>query len=118
VELRAGTNLAVGSAKWSLAEPLDRHGLLARACTVTEAGPPVAQVLTEAAGTPLVVAVRDAHRSAWQRDWLHALTAQRPDAVLVAVGMPIDVELVSGPAIAGHGAARVVTQAVADLLRG
>lgn len=117
-ELRAGTNLAVGDAKWSLAEPLDRHGLLAGLCTVTEGGSSVAEVVAQAAGTPLVVAVRDAHRSPWQRDWLRELTARRPDAVLVALGVPADLELVGGPAVAGHGAARVVTEVVADLLSG
>ena len=118
VELRAGTNQAVGGAKWSLAEPLGTHGPLSGVVTVTEEGPAADAVLAGAAGAPLVVAVRDAYRSDWQRAWLQRLGEMRPDAVVVALGMPADVDLVPGPAIAAHGAARVNTRAVADLLAG
>ncbi len=74
--------------------------------------------MARADGAPLVVAVRDAYRSEWQRAWLQRLVDQRPDAVVVALGMPADLDLVPGPAVAAHGAARVNTQAVADLLTG
>ncbi|WP_324275571.1 hypothetical protein [Blastococcus brunescens] len=67
---------------------------------------------------PLVVAVRDAYRSEWQRAWLRRLTEQRPDAVVVAVGMPDDAELVPGPVVLTHGAGRVNTEAAAEVLAG
>jgi beta-N-acetylhexosaminidase len=118
VELRAGTNMAVGGAKWSLAEPLRAHGALADVLTVTADGLPPEEAVAKADGRPLVLAVRDAYRSEWQRAWLQKLTDQRPDAVVVALGMPADLDLVDGPAVAAHGAARVSTQAVADLLTG
>ena len=118
VELRGGTNLAVGDAKWSLAEPLADRGLLAGLCTVREDGPAADEVLAGAEGLPLLVAVRDAGRSPWQRDRLRALTDRRPDAVVVALGAPEDVDLVPGPAVVTRGAARVLTEAVADLLAG
>jgi beta-N-acetylhexosaminidase len=75
-------------------------------------------VAARAAGRPLVVAVRDASRSPGERGWLQALLAERPDAVLVALGMPDDTGLTTGPAVAAHGAARVLTRAVAEVLRG
>ena len=115
VELRAGTNLAVGAAKWSLAQPLAARGLLAGAVTVRD-GVPVEEVLGRAAGLPLVVAVRDAYRSPWQRAWLERLTAARPDATVVALGMPDDAELAPGPVVTTHGASRALTEAAADLL--
>jgi beta-N-acetylhexosaminidase len=111
VELRAGTNMAVGNAPWSLAEPLAGFGLLAGLSTVREG----AAAPGPAAG-PLVVAVRDAYRSPWQRAWVRELLGRRPDAVLVALGMPDDLDLTDGPAIAALGAGRVNTQAVAEFL--
>jgi beta-N-acetylhexosaminidase len=118
VELRAGTNLAVGGAKWSLAEPLQAQRPLSDVLTVTADGPSADEAVARADGAPLVVAVRDAYRSEWQRAWLRRLTEQRPDAVVVALGMPADLDLVPGPAVAAHGAARANTRAVADLLAG
>jgi beta-N-acetylhexosaminidase len=118
VELRAGANMAVGAARWSLADPLAERGLLAAVVTVEEAGPPADEVLGRAAGVPLVVAVRDAYRSPWQRAWLDRLTAARPDAVVVAVGMPDDGDLAPGPFLATHGAGRVNTLAAAEVLAG
>ncbi len=118
VELRAGTNLAVGGAKWSLAEPLSARRPLSGVLTVTADGPSADQAVAAADGAPLVVAVRDAYRSEWQREWLWRLTESRPDAVVVALGMPADLDLVPGPAVAAHGAARANTRAVADLLTG
>jgi beta-N-acetylhexosaminidase len=73
-------------------------------------------VLARAEGRPLVVAVRDAYRRPEQAAWLRRLTGLRPDAVTVAVGMPDDLALVPGPALATHGAARVCTQAAAEAL--
>ena len=118
VELRAGTNLAVGGAKWSVAEPLAAQRPLSGVLTVTADGPSAEDAVAKADGAPIVVAVRDAYRSDWQRAWLQRLTEQRPDAVVVALGMPADLDLVPGPAVAAHGAARVNTHAVADLLTG
>ncbi len=118
VELRAGTNMAVGAARWSLAEPLAAQTSLRGVLTVTEDGPGPEEAVARAAGAPVVVAVRDAYRSPWQRAWLQRLTGQRPDAVVVALGMPDDLDLAPGPAVAAHGAARVNTRAVADLLTG
>ncbi|MGY1807945.1 glycoside hydrolase family 3 N-terminal domain-containing protein [Blastococcus sp. SYSU D00669] len=115
-ELRAGASMAVGAAAWGLAGPLADLGLLAEVVAVREGEPPVEQVLARAEGRPLVVVVRDAYRSPWQEKWLRRATEARPDAVTVAVGMPDDLALVPGPALATHGAARVCTQAAAEAL--
>jgi beta-N-acetylhexosaminidase len=86
--------------------------------TVEGGEPAVERVLARAGGRPLVVAVRDAYRHPDQAAWLRRLTEARPDAVTVAVGLPDDLDLVPGPAIATFGAARVCTEAAADALAG
>jgi beta-N-acetylhexosaminidase len=118
VELRGEANMAVGDARWGLAEPLAGLGLLAEAVSVRDGDPRPAAVAARAQGRPLVVVVRDAHRRPEQRGWVQALLVQRPDAVLVALGMPDDAGLTAGPAVVTHGAARVLAQAAAEALAG
>ncbi|TYP83656.1 glycoside hydrolase family 3 protein [Blastococcus xanthinilyticus] len=118
VELRSAANMAVGDARWSLADPLRELGSLDRAVTVESGDPDPEAVAASAAGRPLVVAVRDAYRSAWQERWLRRLTELRPDAVTVALGMPDDLALVPGPALATLGASRACTRAAAEALVG
>ncbi|MBX9246505.1 hypothetical protein ICW40_17065 [Actinotalea ferrariae] len=117
-ELRAEANMAVGDAKWSVAEALAEHHLLAEAVAVVDGGEAAARVVARAHGRPLVLAVRDAYRSAWQTGWVTEVLAARPDAVVVAVGMPDDGALTSGPFLAAHGAAVVNTRAAAEVLAG
>ncbi|MGY1847889.1 MULTISPECIES: glycoside hydrolase family 3 protein [unclassified Blastococcus] len=117
-ELRAEANMAVGAAGWSLADPLRELGHLDALVTVTDGGPTPDAVAGAAAGRPLVVAVRDAYRSPWQERWLRRLAQLRPDAVTVALGMPDDLALVPGPAVAVHGASRACTRAAAEALVG
>jgi beta-N-acetylhexosaminidase len=118
VELRAAANMAVGAARWSLADPLRELGALDDVVPVADGDPTPDAVAAAAAGRPLVVAVRDAYRSPWQERWLRRLTELRPDAVTVALGMPEDLDLVPGPALAVHGASRACTRAAAEALLG
>ena len=115
-ELRGTTNLAVGDARWTLAGPLERLGALAAAVPVGPDGPAAHDVATTASGRPLVLAVRDARRSRWQREWVTAMLKLRPDVVLVALGMPEDAELGARTAVLAYGAGRVNTQAAAEHL--
>jgi beta-N-acetylhexosaminidase len=121
VELHAEPNLAVGATRWGLAAALAELGPVARVLRLDAAPAHPGELDDLVAGlgsAPLVVAVRDAYRSPWQRAWLRRLADQRPDAVTVAVGMPDDLALVPGPALATHGAARVCTDAAAEALAG
>ena len=90
------TTLAAGA-------PLDRETLAA--------------VLAAAASRPLVLAVRDAHRRPTVRQWIAALLAQRPDAVVVELGVPHG-DPGGSVFVATHGAARVCGQAAAETLAG
>jgi beta-N-acetylhexosaminidase len=82
----------------------------------SEAG--VSEVVAAAGDHPLVVVVRDAHRHAWMASALAAVTAARPDAIVVEMGIAYGLGEKSGGAtlIATHGAALVSGLAVARLL--
>ena len=122
VELRGTTNEAVGDAGWSLAGPLAALGIEVERVEVHDGRPPPVEVLAGAAGRQVVVAVRDAGRTPWQRAWTSGLLRADPDAVLVGLGMPDDVALAraaAGPGARwamGLSASRVSAEAVADAL--
>jgi beta-N-acetylhexosaminidase len=115
VELRGETNFAVGAAHWSLAEPLGELGFLAGATALT---PSSAELPALPASAPLVVASRDAYRISWQREWIERLRVERPDLVLVGMGLPYDCELAGERFVATYGAARVNAIAAAEVLSG
>jgi beta-N-acetylhexosaminidase len=116
VNLFAPANLAVSEAHWSLAGPLAALGLLASELTVTDEGPSLDDVLGVVGTGPVVLVVRDAYRRPWQRLFVAAFLAARPDAVLVAIGMPDDAALTTGPSVRTFGAAAVNTRAAAEVL--
>jgi beta-N-acetylhexosaminidase len=118
VNLSAPANLAVGQAHWSLAEQLETFQLLASELTVTEDGPDVEQALAQLSGGRAVLVVRDAYRRPWQREWTQRFLAARPETVLVAIGMPDDEKLATGPTLCTFGASSVNLKAAAELLAG
>jgi beta-N-acetylhexosaminidase len=117
-ELRGTTNLAVGDARWGLADPLRDLGRLADSVQVGPGGATPANVVARAGGRPLVIAVRDAYRTGWQREWISAALAWRRDAVLVCLGMPQDADLGAATVVLAYGAGRANTEAVARRLIG
>jgi beta-N-acetylhexosaminidase len=78
----------------------------------------VSEAVAAAEDRALVVVVRDAHRHAWMASALAAVTAARPDAIVVEMGIAYGLGEKSGGAtlIATHGAALVSGLAVARLL--
>jgi beta-N-acetylhexosaminidase len=122
VEFVVVANMAVGQdTPWGLAEPLG--GLLPGTTTVrvtaedTEDGARLGEVaLAPAAGRPLVLVVRDAHRHPWMVAALRMLLADRPDAVVVEMGVPA---IRSGQVhLATYGASRANGMAAAEVLAG
>lgn len=118
VNLSAPANLAVGEAHWSLTEQLEVFDLAAGEITVTELGPSVDDVLSQLPTDPAVLVVRDAYRRPWQRAWAQSFLAARPDAVLVAIGMPDDEQLATGASLCTFGAGAVNLRAGAEMLAG
>jgi beta-N-acetylhexosaminidase len=69
-------------------------------------------------GRQLVVIVRDAHRHAWERAAIDALTARAPDAIVIEVGLPCWRPSAAAGFVATYGAARVNVEAAARVLAG
>ncbi|MFD5343157.1 glycoside hydrolase family 3 protein [Streptomyces anulatus] len=122
VELVPTTSLAIGTeTPWGLAEPLTE--LLPGTTSVRVrgedlAGPdtPLRQLaLAPSVGRPLVIVVRDVARHGWMSRALAELTAARPDAVLVEMGLP-GATAAGAAQVFTHGASAVSGRAGAEAL--
>jgi beta-N-acetylhexosaminidase len=139
VEVEPRGNVAVGRAAWGLAPWAPVRRIAAAPLAVAVAGAeehaaPVpipleegeepaeaataADILAAAAGRSLVLVVRDAHRSPDTQDLVTSVLAERPDAVLVEMGLPEwrPPAGTYGAYLATWGAARVNAQAAAEVL--
>jgi len=99
---QAGDHLGAAAAGHAGDQPDDRVGDVDRA-------------LAAAAGRPLIVVVRDAHRYPAARDVVTRLLAARPDAVVVEMGLPVW-RPSRGAYVATYGAAGASGQAAAEVL--
>lgn len=110
-------NIAVGDeTPWGVAAELAR--LVPGTGTDTYGGEseaPAEAALRAAGDRRIVAVVRDAHRHAWMTEALDALLAERPDTIVVEMGVPQAAPR-GAPYIATHGAARVCGQAAAELI--
>ncbi|MEH0936554.1 glycoside hydrolase family 3 protein [Micromonospora psammae] len=115
VEFAPPRNIAIGAeTPWGIAAPLTE--LLPGTTTVRLAEADLPAGPTAAAGRPVVLVVRDLHRHDWMRAAVARALAERPDAVVVELGVP---ELVTGRVhVATHGATRAGARAAAELLAG
>jgi beta-N-acetylhexosaminidase len=75
-----------------------------------------ADVLAGAAGRSLVLVVRDAHRSPATQVLVTSVLAERPDAIVVEMGLPVWRPPAGAAYVATWGAARVNAQAAAEVL--
>jgi beta-N-acetylhexosaminidase len=116
IEIEPHENTAARRAAWGL-RPWVPAGSVHRVAAGA-GGDRAARALAAAAGRSLVVVVRDAHRDENTRALAGSLLAQRPDAVVVEIGLP----LWQPPAgtfrayLATYGASRASAQAAAELL--
>jgi beta-N-acetylhexosaminidase len=111
VQFEASVNIAAGPVPWGLGPWLPAADLV----RVDGATAVPAELVDRAAGRPLVLVVRDAHRHPGQRALVSALLADRPDAVVVEMGLPVW-RPGSAALIATYGAAYANGQAAAELL--
>jgi beta-N-acetylhexosaminidase len=134
VEVEPRGNVAVGRAAWGLAPwaPTGSVRRIAAGAGGRVAAVPIplekgekpaeeasaADILTAAAGRSLVLVVRDAHRSPATQDLVTSVLADRPDAVVVEMGLPVwrPAEGSFRTYLATYGAARVNAQAAAEVL--
>jgi beta-glucosidase-like glycosyl hydrolase len=110
LELQAPSNIAVGPVPWGLS-PWAPDALSVDAETAGAGA-----LLTRAAGRPLVVVVRDAHRYPEHRDLVSVLLSARPDAVLVEMGLPVWRPENASAYVATYGATRANARAAAEVI--
>ncbi len=117
VELAAQENIAVGEVPWGLRTWVPDSSIqrVPAGLAAGEAAGVTAAALARAAGRPLIVVVRDAHRDAVVRDVVSGLVAARPDTVVVEMGLPLWVPP-GGVHLATYGAARANAQAAAEVM--
>ncbi len=117
VRLETPTGIAVDAAMpWGIAEPLGQLLPEVTARAFADGDDPEL-LLRQAHGRALVVVGRDARRYPWAAAIRARLVAQRPDAIVVEMGLP-DPGPVGAAYIATHGASRACAQAAAELLAG
>jgi beta-N-acetylhexosaminidase len=119
VELTRPANIAAGSVPGGATASVLRVDPAATATRVVEGDDrAVAHALVAAAGRPLIVVSRDAHRRATQAGALRTLLTARPDAVHVDEGWPGGEDPPAAARVLTHGASPACGDAVADLLLG
>jgi beta-N-acetylhexosaminidase len=117
VEVVPPANIAVGSVPWGLEPWVPGNAVvrLAVGADVADLAEAADAALASAAGRPLVVVVRDAHRHQAARDVVTRLLAARPDTVVVEMGLPVW-RPPQGRYVATYGAARISGLAAAEAL--
>jgi beta-N-acetylhexosaminidase len=118
VQLRSTPSQAAGVVPWGVADPLTRLGVRVTALELD--GPPanLEGILGGAAARSLVLVVRNLHRHPWMAALAEAVLAQRPDAILVEMGLPACRPAAAAAYLATHGASRVCGIAAAEVLLG
>ena len=109
LELQAPSNIAVGPVPWGFA-PWAPDAVRVDAETADPAG-----LLRGAAGKPLVIVVRDAHRYPGHQALVATLLSARPDAVLVEMGLPVW-RPEAAAYVATYGATRANARAAAEVI--
>jgi beta-N-acetylhexosaminidase len=116
IELSPTPSIAAGKAGHGLGESMRPRLPATEVVRLREAPRDTAALLDGQAGRQLVVAVRDAHRYAWQRAVAEALLERAGDGVLVETGLPCWRPEAAGGYVATHGSGRVNLDAAAALL--
>ena len=110
-------SIAAGKVLWGLARPIAQRGVRVTPVEVHDGTVDLGGLLTRAEGQSLVLVVRDLHRHAWQSDLADGLLAQRPDAVVVEMGLPQCRPKGAKAYITTSGSARVCGEAAAEVMR-
>jgi beta-N-acetylhexosaminidase len=105
-------SIAAGPVPWGMAEALAARGVRVSA---GEADPPAHDLLAPSQGS-LVLVVRDLHRHPGHAVQVAGMLRERPDAVLVEMGLPMCRPAQASNYVATHGSARVCAEAAAEIL--
>jgi beta-N-acetylhexosaminidase len=117
VEVSGLPNMAAGDARWGLSAWVPAANFR-RVAASPDPSTAASTALKAAAGRSLVLVVRDAHRSPATRSLMTAVLAERPDTVLVEMGLPYWRPPVGSyqSYLATYGASQANAQAAATLL--
>jgi len=118
VQLVPPQNVAVGAVPWGLAPWLPEASLrpVSTGAAAADLRRALDEALAAAAGRPLIVVVRDAHRHQAARADVSGLLAVRPDAVVVEMGLPVWRPPTASGFLATYGAALTSGRAAAEIL--
>ena len=120
IEVEPRENIAAGRFGWGLGPWVPAGSV--RRISVADGdgrdgpGSGVAGILAAAAGRSVVAVVRDAHRDQHTRSLVSALLAERPDLVLVEMGLPLWRPPEGTSYLATYGASRASAHAAAEWL--
>jgi beta-N-acetylhexosaminidase len=117
VQVNWTRSIAAGKVSWGMAQPLAERGVRVLPVEVEDGKFDAGALLTRAQGQSLVLVVRDLHRHAWQADLAGEVLGQRPDAIVVEMGLPQCRPEGAKAYIATYGAARVCGEAAAEVMR-
>jgi beta-N-acetylhexosaminidase len=117
IEVSGRENIAVGGVPWGLGPWLPAAAIQRVPAGLAEPGVPalVDAAVARAAGRPVIIVVRDAHRYPVSRAMVTCLLQARPDAAVVEMGLPLW-RPPGGVHIATYGAAHTNAQAAAEIL--
>ncbi len=118
VQLSSTPSQAAGAVPWGVADPLTRLGAQVIALQVDSPPENLEGILGPATSRSLVLVVRNLHRHPWMAALTEAVLAQRPDAILVEMGLPACRPAAAAAYLATHGASRVSGIAAAEVLLG
>jgi beta-N-acetylhexosaminidase len=116
LRVRTGSNVAVGDVLWGL--PVDGALLAGRGMVDVRESSTPAEVLRTIGAAPVVALVREPHRHPWVLDLLRAVSAARPDLVVVEMGWPGEAELPGAAVVRTYGASAASGLALDELLSG
>jgi beta-N-acetylhexosaminidase len=111
VEIEALPNFAAGQFHWGLSGWAPAGSVMR-----TPPGDAASDIIEAAAGRSLLLVYRDAHRSEDTRSLITTVLAERPDAILVEMGLPYWQPADAKTYLATYGASRANSQAAAELL--
>jgi beta-N-acetylhexosaminidase len=116
VELVTEPSIAAGEAGRGLGESLRSRLPGTEVIRLAEAPTDAAGLFARHAGRQLVIAVRDAHRHAWQRAATESLVAAAEQVIVVETGLPAWRPPTTAAYVVTHGAGRANLEAAADAL--
>lgn len=115
IEVAPPGNIAVGVVPWGLEPWLPAGSVVRVPAGGAVAAQRVSEAVRDAAGRSVIAVIRDAHRDPGAQAVVTGLLAQRPDTIVVEMGLPVW-RPAARTYLATYGASRTSGQAAAEML--